>query len=156
MYDVIPENFDRVKQLYDVDMGSNGRIHDLVYPHVFGRKEYIGQFSDNSAGDLLAMGEKMAEMASLATAPGHCDVLDVGCGRGRVAAFLSDRLKWRVTGIDVSGVPIDDARRKYGQRTSLRFIHADVYQHHFRTPFDGAYGTGSFCHFEAGSLFRRL
>lgn len=149
MNDIIPEDFAAVRRLYDEDMADNVRIHDLVYPQVFGPSEYVGQFSDNSASELLAMGGAMR-------LPARSRVLDVGCGRGRVAGFLARSLGWEVTGIDVAAVPLADARPAAEGGTVCRFLHGNVYDHRFSAPFEGAYGTGSFCHFEAGRLFRRL
>jgi SAM-dependent methyltransferase len=144
---IVPEDFVAVRRLYDEDMADNVRVHDLVYPEVFGPAEYVGQFSDNSATELLALGRAMG-------LPAGSRVLDVGCGRGRVAAFLSRSLGWEVIGIDLAGVPLEDARAAAGR--TCRFVHGDVYEQPFDRPFDGAYGTGSFCHFDAGRLFRRL
>ncbi|WP_372425022.1 SAM-dependent methyltransferase [Salinarimonas chemoclinalis] len=148
-----PEDFDATRRLYDEAMAGNTIIHDLVYPEVFGADEYVGQFSDNSASELAALGAAMA-------LPAGARVLDVGCGRGAVAAFLAERLGWRVTGIDLAGVPLADAERR--RRTlppeladRLGFVAGNVYDHAFDAPFDGIYGTGAFCHFEADRLFAR-
>lgn len=149
MNETIPEDFGAVRKLYDEDMADNVRIHDLVYPEVFGPSEYIGQFSDNSASELLLMAQSTGLRAG-------SRVLDVGCGRGRIAAFLAKTLGWEVTGIDVAGVPIADARGAGGVAGSARFIHGNIYEYTAASPFDGVYGTGSFCHFDAAHLFARL
>lgn len=148
-----PEDFDATRRLYDEAMAENVSIHDLVYPAVFGPDEYVGQFSDNSASELAALGTAMA-------LPAGARVLDVGCGRGAVAAFLAERFGWRVTGIDLAGVPLADAERR--RRTlppalaaRLAFVAGNVYDRAFEAPFDGVYGTGAFCHFEAAHLFAR-
>ncbi|MGJ3264482.1 MAG: SAM-dependent methyltransferase [Salinarimonas sp.] len=148
-----PEDFEATRRLYDEAMADNVSIHDLVYPAVFGPDEYVGQFSDNSAGELGVLGTAMA-------LPPGARVLDVGCGRGAVAAFLAERFGWRVTGIDLAGVPIADAERR--RRTlppalaeRLVFVAGNAYEHAFDPPFDGIYGTGAFCHFEAARLFAR-
>jgi cyclopropane fatty-acyl-phospholipid synthase-like methyltransferase len=149
MNPTIPEDFEAVRRLYDEDMADNVRIHDLVYPEVFGGGEYIGQFSDNSASELLAMGRAMG-------LPPGSRVLDVGCGRGRVALFLARTFGWKLTGIDLAGVPMAYARVMDGVAGTLELVEGNLYTHLFPGPFDGIYGTGAFCHFEAGRLFRRL
>src|ERR1700677_3587641 len=145
------EDFDAIRRLYDIEMADNVRIHDMVYPDVFGSDEYIGQFSDNSATELLAMGRAMG------LPPGSV-VLDVGCGRGAVARSLSRRLGWRVIGIDLASVPVDHGRAASGlceEGCSVSLINDNVYSHDFGLRFDGVYGTGAFCHFDAQRLFTR-
>lgn len=143
MNPVIEENFRLVKQLYNEDMADNVVVHDLIYSAVFGDDEYIGQFSDNSASELL-------EMANRMSLPEHANVLDVGCGRGRIASYLADKMQWDVTGIELADVPLNAATG------SARFVRGNIYQHEFDTKFDGVYGTGSFCHFDADRLFARV
>ncbi|MFT4079331.1 SAM-dependent methyltransferase [Rhodomicrobium sp.] len=148
---ILPEDVAEIKSLYDNAMSHNVSIHDLVYPEVFGQSEYIGQFSDNSASDLIDLGR------ALDLAPGS-KVLDIGCGRGRVARFLAERFGWNITGIDVASVPLADANEmkrqlEGGLSKQLYFIEGDVYQLSGTGAFDGIYGTGAFCHFDASHLF---
>lgn len=84
----LEEDFDATRRLYDEAMADNVVVHDLVYPAVFGDEEYVGQFSDNSASELLALGKALA-------LPVGSRVLDIGCGRGAVAAFLAERFGWQ-------------------------------------------------------------
>ncbi|WP_437970717.1 class I SAM-dependent methyltransferase [Sorangium sp. So ce260] len=148
MYRPAHENFDAVRRLYDVEMAANATSHDLVFPHVFGPEEYVGQFSDNCATELVAMGQAME-------LPEGAHVLDIGCGRGAVARLLATRLGLRVTGIDLSAVPLRVARAEEIAGANVTYIHGDVHEHVFSDPFDGIYGTGAFCHFEAARLFAR-
>ena len=131
-------------------MAANIYIHDLVYPRVFGAGQYIGQFSDNSVDELKQMG-------TLMSLPGGSEVLDVGCGRGSVARFMASTFGWKVTGIDIAGVPIADALLAHGGSadSSLTFIQDNIYSHAFARQFAGIYGTGAFCHFDAARLFSR-
>lgn len=146
-----PEDFHAVAALYDGEMEGNNVVHDLVYPDVYGPGEYIGQFSDNSASELAAMGRAMALAAD-------STVLDIGCGTAPVAAFLADRFRWRITGIDVSASPLVKAEKRLADRGlggRVQLVHGDVYRHDFATEFDGIYGTGAFCHFDPARLFAR-
>ncbi|MER7212074.1 class I SAM-dependent methyltransferase [Streptosporangium sp. NPDC000239] len=145
------ENFTAVAQLYDEEMPGNNLVHDLIYPEVYGQGEYIGQFSDNSASELRLMGSAMK-------LPPGAAVLDIGCGTAAVASFLAGEFRWRITGIDVAGSPLEKARDRItatGQREEIRLVHGNVYEQEFDGPFDGAYGTGAFCHFDAARLFAR-
>lgn len=60
----------------------------------------------------------------------HERVLDLGCGTGRLGALLADR--YTVTGIDVSGAMLRQARRRYGHRVTL------VQGSAFHLPFAGS------------------
>ncbi|WP_306028483.1 class I SAM-dependent methyltransferase [Stappia sp. MMSF_3263] len=140
-----PEDFAGVQALYDETMADNAHVHDLIYPHVFGPDQYIGQFSDNSANELRLMGSLMQ------LAPGS-RVLDLGCGRGLVAAFLAREMEWSVTGIDLSLVSVAAGRDR---DHDVELIAGNVYEHAFPDPFDGIYSTGAACHFDAARLFAR-
>lgn len=148
---LIPEDFVATRQLYDEAMAENVTIHDLVYPAVFGEGQYVGQFSDNSAKELEAMGAAL-ELGAASR------VLDIGCGRGAVATFLAERFDWEVVGIDLAEVPLLDAERRRAKlpgslASRLSFLTGNVYEQPFEHPFDGIYGTGAFCHFDAARLF---
>ena len=140
-----PEDFAGVQALYDETMADNAHVHDLIYPHVFGKDEYIGQFSDNSASELRLMASLMQ------LAPG-ARVLDLGCGRGLIAAYLARETGWRVSGIDLSLASLAAGRAK-GHGVEL--IQGNIYEHTFDAPFDGIYSTGAACHFDAARLFAR-
>src|SRR5436309_3533487 len=131
----VKENFTRVKDLSDVLVAENAEIHKLVFPHVFGEGEYVGQYSDNSASELREMGRRM-------DLPPESRVLDVGCGTGGVACFLAAEFGWRLTGIDISEVSLAAARRRVedkglGERVELHL--GNVYEHDFEPGFDGIY-----------------
>jgi SAM-dependent methyltransferase len=145
------EDFKRIQNLYDCEMPDNNIVHDLIYPLVYSKEEYIGQFSDNSASEILSMGQKMQ-------LPMKSRVLDIGCGTAPVACFLAEQLNWQIIGIDISRVPLEKALSRIGERNltnRIRIVHGNIYTYPFDEKFDGAYGTGAFCHFDAVNLFKR-
>jgi SAM-dependent methyltransferase len=51
-----------------------------------------------------------------------CRVLDLGCGGGRIAEYLSDQSGAHVTGVDISGVGVRQARKRtVGKRGRLTY-----------------------------------
>jgi cyclopropane fatty-acyl-phospholipid synthase-like methyltransferase len=147
----IPEDFDAVSALYDHAMPENNVVHDIIYPRVFGPEEYIGQFSDNSASELRTL-------ASMLALGPDAQVLDIGCGTCAIASFFAREKEWKITGIDVAATSLAKARRRLmdgnpGKQISV--IHGNVYTHDFEQLFEGIYGIGAFCHFEATHLFSR-
>lgn len=86
--------------------------------------------------DVLSLGLdrwwRRSASGALSTRPSD-RVLDLGCGTGRLGALLAER--HRVTGVDVSGPMLVEARRRYGGRMSL------VQGSAFRLPFaDSTFG----------------
>lgn len=81
---------------------------------------------------------------------GARDVLDVPCGNGRHAIALAER-GGNVTGVDLAGEWIDEARAEAARRgVAARFIQADM-RALPAGPFDGAYCFGnSFGYLEEG------
>jgi SAM-dependent methyltransferase len=72
----------------------------------------------------LAQMEALVEVAQWT--PG-CRVLELGCGNGRVAEWLSDRTGARITGIDYIPEAIRQARaRAAGKRSRLEFAVQDI------------------------------
>jgi cyclopropane fatty-acyl-phospholipid synthase-like methyltransferase len=148
---IISEDFDAVSALYDHAMPENNTVHDMIYPNVFGPGEYIGQFSDNSASEL----KTLASMLALGP---EAQVLDIGCGTCAIASFFVSEQGWKITGIDVAATSLVKARRRLiddNRGDQISIVHGNVYTHAFDQVFDGIYGTGAFCHFDAFHLFSR-
>ena len=79
------------------------------------------------------------EVLALLQLKGTEQVLDVGCGNGKVTAGIASRLPGgRVVGVDSSADMIASARHQFGPETqpNLRFEKADVRQLPFREEFD--------------------
>ena len=63
------------------------------------------------------------------------NVLDVGCGLGRVAHSLAGSLKeGSYTGIDIEKSSIDWCAKSYSAFQNFRFIHADLSNSHYNRP----------------------
>lgn len=147
---VAKEDFDGTRAIYDDVMAENVSIHDFIYPHVFGPEQYIGQFSDNSKSELELM-------CSLMNLPSGSRVMDLGCGRGNVAAHFARCFGWNIVGVDISSKPIEDARSRHSHKKDIKidFVNSNIYDFEAEKSLDGIYGTGSFCHFDIASLFNR-
>jgi len=58
---------------------------------------------------------------------GHlCNILEVGCGNGWLAAQLSSVTKGRVTGLDINTVELEQARSIFGGIPNLKFEEGDI------------------------------
>jgi ubiquinone/menaquinone biosynthesis C-methylase UbiE len=69
-----------------------------------------GWFDESTGEDFLKACANLNKiMAEKARITNESTVLDIGCGNGNTAAWLSQRTGCRVTGIDLSGVRIDNA-----------------------------------------------
>jgi SAM-dependent methyltransferase len=80
-----------------------------------------------SLGDAALLGAATAEVMELLDRlgllrPGH-DVLDLGCGIGRLALAMAPRVR-SVTGIDLSPGMVEEARRRGGDLANVRFEQA--------------------------------
>lgn len=54
------------------------------------------------------------------------DLLEIGCGKGRLAASLSEKIP-SVTGVDVDPVAVTRARANYEHEPGLRFLQGDAH-----------------------------
>jgi SAM-dependent methyltransferase len=77
-----------------------------------------------SLGDPAILARATAELVAWLQAEAllgpECDVLDLGCGIGRVAAAIAPRVR-SVLALDVSPAMIAEARRRHGSVPGLRF-----------------------------------
>ena len=78
-------------------------------------------------GDFVAVGDDFAELFRRAGLEATDDVLDVGCGAGRMARPLAGWLRGRYEGFDVQARAIRWCRRRYARRhPNFGFTHVDV------------------------------
>jgi SAM-dependent methyltransferase len=82
-------------------------------------------------GDFLAVGEQLADaLKAHAGLTGSDQVLDIGCGNGRVAERLAPLLRGDgggYLGFDVSRAAIQACRRRFAGEPQMRFEHVDVW-----------------------------
>ena len=88
---------------------------DEIYRAVWDEEGSVhwGVFDDSTGDDFLKAG---ANLDAMMVAKGHIDassnVLDLGCGNGTIAIWLSSSQGCHVTGVDLSGVRIQNAKDK--------------------------------------------
>lgn len=68
--------------------------------------------------------EKLVEALEAAHRP--LSVLEIGCGNGWLAHRLSRIPGTRVTGLDINGGELNQARRVFGQQQHLQFLFGDI------------------------------
>lgn len=56
------------------------------------------------------------------------NILEAGCGNGWLSAGLAQNKNFRVTGMDVNTIELEQANRVFGRRDNLRFLAGDIEQ----------------------------
>ncbi|AGK96674.1 SAM-dependent methyltransferase [Clostridium pasteurianum] len=140
---------DKIRMLYDDKMGISTKVHDRIFSLIFKNDEYIGQYSDNSATDLLRMAKK-AEINK------NSHILDIGSGPGGPSCFLASTIGCKVTGIDISSnyVAYSNSRAKSMSLNNVEFIEASIWEANLPSnTYDSIIGTGAWCHLDPKYLF---
>ncbi len=140
-----------LNRLYDVTLKKQVDLQDFIFSQVFG-EEYIGQYNDNSATELL-------NFAELAPVGANARVLDIGCGTAGVACLFAENFDWTIDGVDISETAIEHARQRVigknlSDRISLR--QGNIYRYHPDRNYDAAYMMGALCHFSPERIFEYL
>jgi SAM-dependent methyltransferase len=79
----------------------------------------------------------------------NLELLDLGCGAGGFDKFLLDKGARSVTGVDISGNMLDQARKDYGHIEQLTWVHSPLEEYEFsRDRFDGAVSSLAFHYIE--------
>ena len=101
--------YDAEDVIYRSVWDADGSVHWGVFDHANGANP--GANANGSIRDqFLAAGIRLNElMVAYAGINAASSVLDVGCGNGATATWLCRRTHAQVTGIDLSGVRIDNA-----------------------------------------------
>lgn len=85
------------------------------------RKTFIG------GGDFIAVGEAFFKTLKRHGFTPEMDVLDVGCGQGRMARPMTEFLKGRYEGFDIDKSGIAWCKAHYRDASNFTFHHADVF-----------------------------
>ena len=103
-----------------------------------------GYFDETTGGDFLRASAHLDEvMAAKGAVDASAHVLDLGCGNGVTARWLAATYGCRVTGIDLSGVRVRNARRLIEAETAeLR----DLVRFEQGSAADMPFGDGEFTH----------
>ncbi len=139
-----------VRDLYDGALSSGEEARNLIFPRVLPEGQFVGQYSDNSADDILMLATRAQ------VGPGT-RVLDIGCGACGPASFLVESRSCHVTGVDLSRRHIAAARERVaakGLSNQVELIEGDIYE--VATDLarvDVVIGLGAWCHFDPKELF---
>ncbi len=105
--------------------------YQRFYPAAYASAAH-SRFCERVYGEDLCQ-EGMTDMAALNDLLGRLDLkagdhlLDLGCGAGVIAEYISDQTDARVTGLDYAASAIAEAReRTAGKRDRLTFLQADM------------------------------
>lgn len=132
-------NAEQIKYWNEVAGPKWVALHPTINAHI----APLGQLLMNRAG--IERGER---------------VLDVGCGCGETTVALAERVgpTGQVTGIDISAVMLEEARRRARGLTNVRFEQADAQIHPFSpASFDVLYSRFGVMFFsEPAAAFRNL
>jgi cyclopropane fatty-acyl-phospholipid synthase-like methyltransferase len=143
-------NAARVRELYDQTLVEGERVRGAVFPHVFGRDSFVGQYSDNTT-------DAMRRLAEAAAIDANSVVLDVGCGGAGPACFLVRETNCSVIGIDVSKRHLAAAHERVASldlEHKVKLIEGDFLAVADQLPqVDVAIGLGAWCHFDPRELF---
>ena len=85
------------------------------------RKTFIG------GGDFIAVGEAFFDTLKRHGLTSDMDVLDVGCGQGRMARPMTEFLTGRYEGFDIDKSGIEWCQSEYRDAPNFTFHHADVF-----------------------------
>ena len=85
------------------------------------RKTFIG------GGDFIAVGDAFFGTLKRHGLTPEMDVLDVGCGQGRMARPMTEYLKGRYAGFDIDKTGIEWCQAQYKDVPNFTFHHTDVF-----------------------------
>lgn len=83
------------------------------------------------------------------------NVLDVACGTGLLIPCLLDRNVASVTGVDISGAMLAEAKKKFAGNKKVHLIRADFQACQFDTPYDRCIVYDALPHFPDHAQFLR-
>lgn len=121
----------RLKQIVPLPLRSRLKWLGYAWQDIIGgkraphvppkRKTFIG------GGDFIAVGDAFFKTLKRHGLTSDMDVLDVGCGQGRMARPMTEFLKGRYEGFDIDKSGIEWCQAQYKDVANFTFHHADVF-----------------------------
>ena len=139
--------------------GSIQRFYDRLSPHfrrLWGPHLHDGYYRTGDESRERAQEQLVEFLAAHAGIPRGASVLDIGCGMGATSVWLAKHLDCRPTGITLSSVQVDMARRlaaEAGVEAEFRVMDAEHLD--FPRPFDAAWMVGVLGHLTDQEAFLR-
>lgn len=125
--------------------------YDLVSPYyrsLWGEHIHHGYWIRGDESKELAQVQLTEHLATLANIPEGATVLDLGCGLGASSIYLARKYHARPTGITISPVQVEMARRAAeAANVEAQFLLMDAEALHFPQPFDVLWSIESVAHY---------
>jgi tocopherol O-methyltransferase len=125
--------------------------YDFVSPYyqsLWGDHIHHGYWIRGDESKELAQVQLMEHLAELANVQTGSTVLDIGCGFGGSSIYLAKKYKASVTGITISPVQVEMARKAAaGAQSDARFLLMDAESLDFSQPFDLLWSVESISHY---------
>lgn len=125
--------------------------YDFVSPYyqsLWGNHIHHGYWIRGDESKEQAQLQLMEHLAELANIQTGCTVLDIGCGFGGSSIYLAQKYKARATGITISPVQVEMARKAAAaEHLDARFLLMDAEALDFPQPFDLLWSVESISHY---------
>jgi tocopherol O-methyltransferase len=125
--------------------------YDFVSPYyqsLWGDHIHHGYWIRGDESKELAQVQLMEHLAELANVQTGSTVLDIGCGFGGSSIYLAKKYKASATGITISPVQVEMARKAAaGAQSDARFLLMDAESLDFSQPFDLLWSVESISHY---------
>jgi tocopherol O-methyltransferase len=126
--------------------------YDFVSPYyqsLWGDHIHHGYWIRGDESKELAQVQLMEHLAELANVQTGSTVLDIGCGFGGSSIYLAKKYKASVTGITISPVQVEMARKAAtAAQSDARFLLMDAESLDFSQPFDLLWSVESISHYQ--------
>jgi tocopherol O-methyltransferase len=137
---------DKIRNFYDI--GSP------LYLEVYGENIHDGYYITGKETRQEAQENLIKVIAEKAKIKARSKVLDVGCGVGGSAIWLAEHLEAATTGITISPVQVEIARKLAQSRgVNSTFLVMNAENMQFTDPFDVLWVVGSSTHFQSQENF---
>lgn len=132
---------EKIREYYDV--------MSPYYSELWGEHIHHGYWISGDESREIAQIQLVEYLAQAAGIPCGCKILDVGCGMGASSVYLALRYQALVTGITISPVQVEMARRAAAeQNASAKFLLMDAEAMRFDEEFDVLWSVESISHYK--------